>query len=135
MHGKDAFCNFVRQSKALKMTHEIKFQYDELLCPKMPGIEVHVVYDCEAEICFDENGLEQSNILTSIAPFVNGQPTRFTKFPEPKDGQQTREFLAVLREAARTALWQKQQIETPIPDIRTLTFEQQMGRIEKPFVE
>ena len=118
------------------MTHEIKFQYDEILCPKMPGVEVHVLYECEAEICFDENGLEQSNILTSIAPFVNGQPAaEGWKFPEAKDGQQTREFLAVLREAARTALWQKQQMEAPIPDIRTLTFEQQMGRIEKPFVE
>lgn len=116
------------------MTHEISFQYDEILHPAMPGVEIHVVYNCEAEITIDEEGREESNILTSIAPFLNGQPTAFYKFPEEKDGKAAREFLAKLREAARNALWQKQQIETPVPDIRTLTFEQQMGRIEKPFV-
>lgn len=89
------------------MTHSISHEYDEILFPAMPGLEIHVVYKCESEITFDENGDEESNRLISIAPNVNGQHTHFTAFPLESHGEQTKRFLARLRESARQALHAK----------------------------
>lgn len=85
------------------MTKEISHQYDEILHGSLPGLEVHVVYDCESQITYDDDG-EESNILTAITATVNGAPAD-VKFPEAKHGQQVREFLARLRESARQALY------------------------------
>lgn len=90
------------------MTHYIKHQYDELLPPIMPGLEIHVVYNCESEITFGDDGEEESNRLISIEPVVNNHTTHFEKFPEEKDGADARKFLAILRDSARQALWAKQ---------------------------
>lgn len=87
------------------MTHYIKHQYDELLPPIMPGLEIHVVYNCESEITFGDDGKEESNRLISIEPVVNNHTTHFEKFPEEKDGADARKFLAILRDSARQALW------------------------------
>lgn len=89
------------------MTHYIKHQYDELLPPIMPGLEIHVVYNCESEITFGDDGEEESNRLVSIEPVVNNHTTHFEKFPEEKDGADARKFLAILRDSARKALWAK----------------------------
>ncbi len=89
------------------MTHSISHEYDEILHPAMPGVEVQVVYKCASEITFDENGDEESNRLISIAPNVNGQHTHFTAFPLESDGEQAKRFLARLRESARQALHAK----------------------------
>jgi len=86
------------------MTHSIYHEYDEILHPAMPDVEVHVVYKCESEITFDEYGNEESNRLISIAPNVNGQHTHFTAFPLETHGEQAKRFLALLRESARQAL-------------------------------
>jgi hypothetical protein len=86
------------------MTKEISHQYDEILHGSLPVLEIHVVYDCESQITYDEDGGEESNILTAITCTVNGTPADIT-FPEEKHGQQAREFLARLRESARQALY------------------------------
>lgn len=88
------------------MTHYISHEYDEILHPAMPGVEVHVVYKCESEIEFNECGYEESNRLISIAPFVNSQPVHCSEFPDwrMQHGEQTKRFLALLRESARQAL-------------------------------
>lgn len=86
------------------MTKEISHQYDELLPTSLPGVEVHVIYDCQSEISYDENGDELDNILTAITCTVNGVPAEVI-FPEPKHGEHARNFLARLRESARDALY------------------------------
>lgn len=86
------------------MTHYIQHQYDELLPAAWPGLEIHVVYDCESEIWVD-NGSEQDPTLTYIRASVNGTPVQIPAFPREQDGQSAREFLAKLRESARQALW------------------------------
>ena len=89
------------------MTHTISHQYDEIIQASLPGLEIHVVYDCESEIVVDEEGNEETNRLLTISASVDGNLQHLPKFPEEKDGQQTREFLALLRESARQALWAK----------------------------
>jgi len=86
------------------MTKEIAHQYDEILHAGLPGLEIHVVYDCESQITYDEDGGEEANILTAITATVNGTPADII-FPEAKHGQQAREFLARIRESARQALY------------------------------
>ena len=86
------------------MTKEISHQYDELLPTSLPGVEVHVIYDCESQITYDHEGNEESNLLTAITATVNGVPVDVV-FPEPKHGEQARQFLALLRESARDALY------------------------------
>jgi len=86
------------------MTKEISHQYDELLHGKLPGLEIHVIYDCQSEISYDENGDEIDNILTAITCTVNGVPADVI-FPEAKDGEHARNFLARLRESACDALY------------------------------
>ena len=88
----------------MNTTKEISHQYDEILPTSLPGLEIHVIYDCQSEISYDENGDELDNILTEITCTVNGVPADVI-FPEAKDGQATREFLALLRESARDALY------------------------------
>lgn len=92
------------------MTHTIKHQYDELLPTACPGLEIHVVYQCESEIEVDEDG-EHDPRLISIASRAHSAQLSFTlpapKFPREQDSQQSREFLAKLRESARQALWAK----------------------------
>jgi hypothetical protein len=87
-----------------KMTHEVKHQYDEILHGALPGLEIHIVYDCESQITYDEDGGEEANILTAIACTVNGTPADII-FPEAKHGVESRNFLARLRESARQALY------------------------------
>jgi len=87
------------------MTHHIAHQYDEILPASLPGLEIHIVYNCESEIVFDEYGDEESNRLISIAPMVNGQPSPFTTFPRENGSEDEKRFLGVLRESARQALW------------------------------
>jgi hypothetical protein len=94
--------DFLKHSMA--MTKEISHQYDELLHGKLPGLEIHVIYDCQSEISYDENGDEIDNILTAITCTVNGVPVDVV-FPEPKHGEQARQFLALLRGSARDALY------------------------------
>lgn len=94
----------VNSLKSRKMTHSISHEYDEILFPAMPGVEIHVVYKCESEIAFDEYGDEESNRLISIAPFVNSRPVHCSEFPEMRHGEQAKRFLARLRESARQAL-------------------------------
>lgn len=89
------------------MTHYISHEYDEFLFPSMPGVEIYVVYKCESEIEFDDEGLEVSNRLISIAAFVNDQPCPFGHFPRETDGIDANRFLAKLRESARQALHAK----------------------------
>lgn len=89
------------------MTHHIAHQYDEIIPASLPGLEVHVIYNCESEIVFDEYGDEESNRLIQIAPMVNGQPSRFTTFPRENGSEDEKRFLALLRESARQALWAK----------------------------
>jgi hypothetical protein len=86
------------------MTKEISHQYDELLHGALPGLQIHIVYDCESQITYDENGDEESNLLTKITCTVNGAPADVI-FPEAKHGQDARLFLALLRESARDALY------------------------------
>lgn len=89
------------------MTHHVQHQYDEILQAALPGLEVHVIYNCESEIVFDENGDEESNRLVSIETRVNGvqQLLPVSLFPFESEGMEAREFLAKLRESARQALW------------------------------
>jgi hypothetical protein len=89
------------------MTHTIEYQYDEIIQTGLPGFEIHVVYTCESEITFDEEGLEESNRLTSITATVNGRPEDVT-LPEAKHGEKAKWFLATLQGAARQALYAKQ---------------------------
>lgn len=89
------------------MTHHIQHQYDEILNASLPGLEIHIVYECESEISFDEDGNEESNRLLRISATVNSFSLPLPKFPEAKDGNDAREFLARLRESARQALWAK----------------------------
>ena len=96
------------------MQQTIQFQYDELLTPAMPGLEIHVIYECESVIETDEDGRETDNTLTSIAAIVNEQPTHFERFPLEKHGEQTKRFLAILRESARQALYAKNLRENPV---------------------
>ena len=88
----------------MNTTKEIQHQYDELLPTSLPGVEVHVIYNCQSEISYDENGDELDNILTAITATVNGVPADVI-FPEAKDGEHARNFLARLRESARDALY------------------------------
>lgn len=94
----------LKHSMAMSITKEIHHQYDELLPTSLPGVEVHVIYECESQITYDHEGNEESNILIAITCTVNGVPADVI-FPEAKDGQATREFLALLRESARDALY------------------------------
>jgi len=87
------------------MTHHIAHQYDEILPASLPGLEIHVVYHCESEIVFNEDGDEESNRLIHIAPIVNGQPAPFATFPRENGSEDEKRFLALLRESARQALW------------------------------
>lgn len=87
------------------MTHNISHQYDEILQASLPGLQIHVVYHCESEITFDDEGDEESNRLLSIAPVVDGHPSPFQIFPRESGGSDERAFLGVLRESARQALW------------------------------
>ena len=91
------------------MTHHIQHQYDEILNAGLPGLEIHIVYDCESEISFDDEGGEENNRLLEITATVNGQKLSWKDilFPKEIHGQQSREFLALLRESARQALWAK----------------------------
>ena len=86
------------------MTKEISHQYDELLHGALPGLQIHIVYDCESQITYDHEGNEESNLLTAITCTVNGAPADVV-FPEAKDGEHARNFLARLRESARDALY------------------------------
>lgn len=92
------------------MTKEISHQYDEILHGSLPGLEIHIVYDCESQIVYDEDGDEESNLLTAITCTVNGAPVD-GRFPEPKHGEQARNFLARLRENARDALYAQEMRE------------------------
>lgn len=89
------------------MTHTIKHQYDELLPASLPGLEIHVVYHCESEITFDEYGDEESNRLIEMFFRIDGHNPPMYKIPKETDGKEWREFLALLRESARQALWAK----------------------------
>jgi hypothetical protein len=100
---------FLKYSMA--MTKEISHQYDELLHGKLPGLEIHVIYNCQSEISYDENGDELDNILTAITATVNGVPADVV-FPEAKDGEHARNFLARLRESARDALYAQEMRES-----------------------
>ena len=88
------------------MTHTISHEYDEILLAKMPGLEIHVVYDCLSEICFDENGDEESNRLLTISASVNGvrQDLAFMRNVYTEQGEDIKRFFAILRESARQAL-------------------------------
>ena len=88
----------------MNTTKEIQHQYDEILPTSLPGVEVHVIYECESQITYDHEGNEESNILTAITCTVNGVPADVI-FPEAKDGEHARNFLARLRESARDALY------------------------------
>ena len=88
------------------MTHEIAHQYDEILPAAMPGLEIHVVYECASEISYNEYGDEESNRLLTISAEVNGVPNALPcKFPEMKDGRDAQYFLARLRASAGDALY------------------------------
>lgn len=87
------------------MTHTIKHQYDELLPASLPGLEIHVVYHCESEITFDEYGDEESNRLIEMFCRIDGHKPPMYKIPKETDGKEAREFLGLLRESARQALW------------------------------
>ncbi len=92
------------------MTHTIKHQYDELLPAAWPGLEIHIVYNCESEIVVDEDG-EHDPRLISISARVDVGHLSLT-LPEPplpreEHGSGARKFLAALRENARQALWAK----------------------------
>jgi hypothetical protein len=63
-----------------------------------------VIYECESQITYDHEGNEESNLLTAITCTVNGVHADVV-FPEPKHGEQARQFLALLRESARDALY------------------------------
>lgn len=91
------------------MTHSISHQYDEILLTAMPGTEIHVIYNCESEICYDENGNEESNRLLTISVDANGvtQDLSLAPFPNSENGEQAKRFLARLRESARQALHAK----------------------------
>ena len=93
------------------MTKEISHQYDELLHGALPGLQIHIVYDCESQITYDHEGNEESNLLTAITCTVNGAPADVV-FPEAKDGEQARNFLARLRESARDALYAQEMRES-----------------------
>lgn len=92
------------------MTHEISHQYDEILNAGLPGLDVYILYNCESQIVYDEDG-EAANILTAITCTVNGVPADIL-FPEARHSQQAREFLARLRESARQALYAQRLRET-----------------------
>lgn len=100
--------------------HTIKYQYDELLTPALPGLEIHAVYNCESVIEYDDEGNEDSNYLVAIEATVNGVPTHFERFPQAKHGEDAKKFLAKLREAARQALYAQK-------------LREELGQPEKPF--
>lgn len=87
------------------MTHHIQHQYDEILQADLPGLEIHVIYNCESEIEFGNDGEEVSNRLISISVSVDGKKSAFAFLPRETDGKDAREFLARLRESARQALY------------------------------
>lgn len=100
--------------------HTIKYQYDELLTPAMPGLEIHVVYNCESVIEYDDEGNEEGNYLVAIEAKVNGVPTHFERFPQARHGEDAKKFLATLQESARQALYAQK-------------LREELGEIEKPF--
>ena len=89
------------------MTHHISHQYDEILQAALPGLQAHVVYNCESEIVFDDEGNEESNRLLTISATVNGAPAHLPAFPRESGSQDEKRFLALLRESARQALFVK----------------------------
>ena len=88
----------------MSITKEIQHQYDQIVDCLLPGLQIHIVYDCESQITYDHEGNEESNLLTAITCTVNGVPADVI-FPEAKHGQDARQFLALLRESARDALY------------------------------
>lgn len=88
------------------MTHRIQHQYDEILHAAWPGLEIHVIYYCDSEIVIDDEG-EHAPYLLTIRAEINGQQVPAPKFPLYEHGDDTRKFLAKLRESARQALWAK----------------------------
>ncbi len=95
------------------MTHTIKHDFDELSPTLLPGLSVHIIYRCESEIEYNDDGLEESNRLISLSASVNGQavPDALLVFPKPeqshghRQAQDTRIFLSKARESAQQALW------------------------------
>jgi len=110
---------------SMAMTKEISHQYDEILHGKLPGLEIHVIYNCQSEISYDENGDELDNILTAITATVNGVPADVI-FPEAKHGQDARLFLALLRESARDALY-AQEMRDDVAELLALHNESIIG--------
>lgn len=89
------------------MTRTITHQYDEVVFATFPGLEIYIVYDCESEIVFDEDGNEESNRLIDIKATINGRTADIStvKFLRESQGPDVRKFLALLRESARQALY------------------------------
>ena len=58
----------------MNTTKEISHQYDQIVHALLPGLQIHIVYDCESQITYDENGDEESNLLTKITCTVKGAP-------------------------------------------------------------
>lgn len=90
------------------MTHWIAYEYDEILHGLLPGVDSNIVYQCESEIEYGEDGEEVSNRLISVEPFVNRQPAPFYYFPKENGSEQEKRFLALMRESARQALYARQ---------------------------
>ena len=94
------------------MTHTIAHKHTETLPASMPGLEAGVVYDCESEITFNENGDEESNRLLTIKATVNGIPATLPQFPTEEHGREAREFLSLLRTSARETLYRQEGQQT-----------------------
>lgn len=109
----------------MNTTKEISHQYDQIVHALLPGLQIHIVYDCESQITYDENGDEESNLLTKITCTVNGAPADVI-FPEAKHGQDARLFLALLRESARDALY-AQEMRDDVAELLALHNESIIG--------
>ena len=104
------------------MTKEIDFTHAEIVTPALTSVEIQVTYKATALFVFDSAGGEVSVSISSLFVSVNGQPFISENVPEETQGSDARQFLAIMREAARKALWLS---ENPKKEI---SFAQMFGR-------
>ena len=86
-------------------TKEIDFTHAEILIPALTSIEIEVKYKATAFFVFDSAGGEVGVSISFLFVSVNGQPFTSENVPEETEGSDARKFLALMREAARKALW------------------------------
>ena len=86
-------------------TKEIDFTHAEILNPALKTLDIQATYSGNAIFTYDGFGVEREVHIRTLFISINGE--RFTRVPVPEEsqGSDARQFLALMREAARRALW------------------------------